>query len=87
MPQENFSHLHFSDRWKCTVESTILVFSCCLLREPRFYYGQHGQTYRPTIHLLTGESPEETRKLVAHEQIEHWPKFSASEGTKLIRNS
>ena len=25
-------------------------------------------------------SPEETRKLVAHKQIEHWPKFSASEG-------
>ena len=36
---------------------------------------------RPIIHILTGESPEETRKLVAHEQIEHWPKFSASEGT------
>ena len=30
-----------------------------------------------------GESPEETRKLVAHEKIEHWPKFSASEGMKL----
>ena len=38
-------------------------------------------TCRPIPHVLTGESPEETRKLVAHEQIEHWPKFSASEGT------
>ena len=40
--------------------------------------------YPPTIHVLTGESPEETRKLVAHEQIivgEHWPKLSASEET------
>ena len=27
------------------------------------------------------ESPDqETRKLVAHKQIEHWPKVSASEG-------
>ena len=31
--------------------------------------------------ILTRESPEETRKLVAHEQIEHWPKSSAREGT------
>ena len=38
-------------------------------------------TYQPIIHTLTGESPEQTRKLVAHEQIKHWPKFSASEGT------
>ena len=37
-------------------------------------------TYRAIIHILTGESPEETRKLVGHEQIEHSPKFSASEG-------
>ena len=42
---------------------------------------------QPILHILTGESPEQTRKLVAHEKIEHWPKFSASEGTKLIRNS
>ena len=27
------------------------------------------------------ELTQETRKLIAHEQIEHWPKFSASEGT------
>ena len=40
-------------------------------------------TYRPIIHILTGESPEETRKLVAHEQIEHCPKFSAIEGMNL----
>ena len=50
-------------------------------KESPCYYCQPKRTYRPIIHMLTGESPEETRKLVAHEQIEHWPKFSASEGT------
>ena len=37
--------------------------------------------HRLTLHILTGKNPEETRKLIAHEQIEHLPKFSASEGT------
>ena len=37
-------------------------------------------TYRPIIHILTGEKAEEIRTLVAHEQMEHWPKFSSSEG-------
>ena len=60
-PPENVWNLHFSNRWKCTLESAMLP--ACLL------------------HISTGESPEQTRKLVVHEQIEHWPKFSASEGT------
>ena len=47
------------------------------------YYGQPELTHRPIIHILRGESPEEIRKLVTHEQIEHWPKFSASEGMNL----
>ena len=45
------------------------------------YDGQPELTYRPILHILTVESPEETRNLVANEQSEHWPKFSASEGT------
>ena len=31
------------------------------------------------IMVSMSESPEETKKLVAPEQIEHWPKFSISE--------
>ena len=49
-------------------------------QESSCYYGQPELTCRPIIHILTGESPEETRKLVAHEKIKPWPKFSASEG-------
>ena len=33
------------------------------------------------MNILTGANPNETRRLVAHELIEHWPQFSASEGT------
>ena len=45
------------------------------------YNGQPELIYRPILHISTGESPEQTRKLVVHEQIKHWPKFSASEVT------
>lgn len=56
-PTENFWNLHFSNCWKCTVKSAILVFSCCLLQ---CYCGQTELTYRPTLHILAGERPEET---------------------------
>ena len=38
---------------------------------------------------INGESPQETKKLVAPEQIEHGPKFSVSEvmNSELINNS
>ena len=55
--------------------------SCCLLSP--CYYGQPELTYRPILRILTGERPEETRKLVAHKQIEHCPKLRGSEGTNL----
>ena len=44
------------------------------------FHDQPELTYRPINHILTGENAEEIRTLVAHEQMEHWPKFSASEG-------
>ena len=40
------------------------------------YYGQPELKYRPIVYILTGESPEETRKSVVLKQIEYWPKFS-----------
>ena len=57
----------FYIRWECTVESAIFLLSSSCYGRP-CYYGQPELT-------------QETRKLIAHEQIEHWPKFSASEGT------
>ena len=53
-----------------------------MLLERPYYYGQPELTHPLILHVLTGESPEETRKLVTYEQIvEHWQKFTASEGT------
>ena len=50
-------------------------------KESPCHYGQPELTYRPILNLyyVTGEIPQETRKLVRHEQIEHWRKFGASE--------
>ena len=80
--RENFFNLHFSNRWKCTVESAILVFSCCLLREPAYLLllSAWANISAYTSYINVG-SPEETRKLVTNEHIEHWVKFIASEGT------
>ena len=67
------------------MQRRVRYFVCFKLLAKRAHVimGQPELPYRPTIHVLTGESPEETRKLVAYEQIivEHWPKLSASEGT------
>ena len=46
-------------------------------------FGQPELTYRPILRILTCETPAETnkkKKMVAPEQMEHWPAFCDSEG-------
>ena len=66
-------------QWPVTCDLQKKSAAFCLKRP--CYYGQPVLIHWLILRILTGESPEETRKLVAHEQIvEHWPKFTASEG-------
>ena len=77
MLHRNFFEICISQIAGNSPSSPPFCFFYAACQESPCYYGQPAElTYRPIIHILTGENPEETRKLVAHEQIEHWPKFS-----------
>ena len=73
----------FEIRWKCTVEFAILVFSCSggLLREPMLLWSAWANISAYTSHINGWNSCRNKKKMVASEQMEHWLKFSASEGT------